>query len=208
MWQARFAILVAGLVVLVSSAVLSLKWAFDARTQQIEADSQHSEAQLQESRYKQLLASLPQMPTSLEALRSTVDGIDQLSARIVDPRLALQKLSKTLDAFPDITLDNVEWQEAGWNDAAYTVPSATAPMPRQTLIANASLDAANAADPRATISRIQAFAQSLREQSGGDVILTQQPFDTESDKTLKSDTQTAGKRPAFRVQLTLPGSKP
>jgi hypothetical protein len=205
MWQARFAILVAGLIVLVSSAVLSLKWTFDARTEQIEADSQRSEAQLQDSRYKQLLASLPQMPTSLDALRSTVDGIDQISARVVDPRLILQKLSKALDAFPDITLDNIEWQEAGWSEGTRAVPSPTAPMTRQTLTATASLDPVNATDPRATISRIQAFAASLREQSGGDVVLLQQPFDTESDKTLKSDAQNANKRPAFRLQLTLPG---
>jgi hypothetical protein len=207
-WQARFAILVAGIVVLAASAVLSLKWALEARTEQIEADSQRSQALLQESRYKQLLSSLPQMPTSLDVLRSTVDGIEQLSVRIVDPRLALQQLSKALDAFPDIALDGLEWQEAGWSEDARAAPAATVPMTRQTLTASASLDAASATDPRAAISRIQAFANALRQQSGGDVVLVQQPFDTESDKTLRSEAQNVGKRPVFRLQLTLPGGKP
>ncbi|MDB5814958.1 MAG: hypothetical protein JWN23_2075 [Rhodocyclales bacterium] len=209
-WQARFAILIAGLLVLVASSVLSLKWALDARTEQIEADSQRSQARLQESLYKRLLSTLPQMPTSLEALRSTVDGIDQLSAHVVDPRLSLQYLSKTLDAFPDISLDGVEWQEADWNEETRPVPStATAPpVTRQTLNVSASLDVASATDPRAAISRIQAFANALRQQSGGEVVLTQQPFDTESNKTLRSEAQNVGKRPAFRLQLTLTGGKP
>ncbi|MEC5387012.1 hypothetical protein VVD49_14865 [Uliginosibacterium sp. H3] len=207
-WQARFAILVAGVVVLAASSVLSLKWALDTRTERAEAESQRSQTMLQDARYKQLLTSLPQMPTSLDALRSTVDGIEQLSVRVVDPRMALQHLSKTLDAFPDITLDGLEWQEADWRDDARNTPSSSAPMTRQTLIASASLDAASASDPRATISRIQAFANALRQQSRGDVVLVQQPFDTESDKTLRSEAQNAGKRPAFRLQLTLPGAKP
>ncbi|HSD39122.1 MAG TPA: hypothetical protein VLC92_16550 [Rhodocyclaceae bacterium] len=206
-WQARFAILVAGAVALSASAVLSLKWVLEAHTEQIEADSQRSRAQLQESRYKQLLSSLPHMPTSLDVLLSTADGIEQTSARIVDPRQALQHLSKTLDAFPDIALDAVEWQEAGWSDDARAAP-ANAPMTRQTLTASASLDATSATDPRAAISRIQAFANAMRRQSGGDVVLVQQPFDTESDKTLRSEAQNVGKRPVFRLQLTLPGGTP
>ncbi len=186
-WQARFAILVAGLIVLVASSVLSLKWALEARTEQIEADSQRSQAQLQESLYKHLLSTLPQMPTSLEALRSTVDGIDRLSAGVVDPRMTLQYLSHALDAFPDITLDSIEWQQADWNDETHSTPSslpasATATVTRQVLSVSASLDVASATDPRAAISRIQAFADTLRQQSNGDVVLVQQPFDTESEQ--------------------------
>ncbi|MDB5800387.1 MAG: hypothetical protein JWL63_1326 [Rhodocyclales bacterium] len=209
-WQARFAILVAGLVVLVASSVLSLKWALEARTEQIEADSQRSQARLQESLYQRLLSTLPQMPTSLDALRSTVDGIDQLSARVTDPRLALQYLSKALDAFPDITLDGVEWQETDWSEESRTVSPASVPAdaPRQSLTVNASLDIASATDPRAAILRVQAFANVLREQSKGDVVLIQQPFDSESTKTLRSEAQNVGKRPAFRLQLSLPGGKP
>jgi hypothetical protein len=88
------------------------------------------------------------------------------------------------------------------------VPSSTAPTTRQILIASASLDAASAADQRTAMSRVQAFASNLRQQSRGDVVLLQQPFDTESDKTLKSATQDVGKRPAFRLQLTMPGTTP
>lgn len=208
-WQTRFAILVVGFVVLLSSSVLSLKWMLETRAEQIEAETQRSQALLQESLYKRLLATLPQLPTSLDALRSAVDGIDQVSAHVVDPREAMRHLSHALDAFPDITLDRIEWQEADWNNANHPAPSgAPTPMTRHTLIATASLDPRNTADPRGTISRIQAFANSLRDVSHGDVVLLQQPFDTESDKTLKSDGETTAKRPSFKVQLTLPGSRP
>lgn len=203
LWQARFAVLAVAGIAFCASLLLAAKWTLQAHSERIQAESLESSAQMETLRYHQLVAQLPAMPTSLESLRATVDNIDRQQAQISDPRDALVLLSHVLDEFSDIALDDVTWNDGSGSDQIATASAGEAP--RQRLIVNASLDTSSAQDPRATLARIRAFADALRQRSHGDVNLQRLPFEVESDKTLKSDAQATGARPAFRLQLTLGG---
>lgn len=153
-----------------------------------------AESQQEELRYQQLLATLPQLPTALESLHSVVDGIDQLATRRADPADALRRLARALDDYPDVDVQRIDWQSA--DDASGTV-SATL---------DAALPLAAAADPRAAIIRIRAFAAAVRAQ-GDELSLLNLPFDVESDKTLRSSADTLNKRPEFKLRLLISPEK-
>ncbi|HEX5125795.1 MAG TPA: hypothetical protein VFW00_03565, partial [Rhodocyclaceae bacterium] len=220
LWQARTAILTTGVLSFTLCTLVAIKYHLDARNRQQEAAQTRLDTQFETSRYQQLIASLPAMPTSLDTLHDVVNGFERTAQARTDPQLALEKLSHALDRFPDIEVNRIDWFEGNGQDGAGSnAPTNVAsdaarnattsqPATKQTIQLDAQLPEAAAADPRAAIARIRDFADELRKQSGGEVSLIKQPFDIGSDKTLKSDTETVRKHPEFQLRLTLSDTAP
>lgn len=189
LWQIQFAALWGCAAALTAAAVLSAHWLIDAHDNRQEARSLREEAVSYDQRYTGLIGSLPSMPTSVDALRAAVEGVERIRDGVTDPRAALLRVSKTMTQFPDVTLDKLSWQ------ADPTKPRA------QSLQISATLTHVEANAPRLTLARIQAFAAALGQGTGARTTVLQQPFDTGSDKLLRSDASLEGVRPAFVLQL-------
>ncbi|MDP5241223.1 hypothetical protein Q9Q94_16910 [Uliginosibacterium sp. 31-16] len=186
----RRAILWGGSLAAMVLASLALHNHLSSRNLWQQRTTLQAESRQEELRYQQLLATLPQLPTSLESLHSVVNGIDQLAGRRADPAEALRRLSLALNAYADIDVQRIDWQLA---DEARSSASVTL---------EAALPLTAAADPRAAITRIRAFTAELRKPDS-EVSLLALPFDVESDKTLRSSAETLNKRPEFKLRLLI-----
>ncbi|NSL56633.1 hypothetical protein [Uliginosibacterium aquaticum] len=197
--QARQLIFALGVLAGLALGLSALKHYMDGRELQQQRSQLLAEIQSENLRYQQLLASLPAQPAPLDSLRSVVEAEARLHTRAIPPQAALLPLSKSLERFPDIELLQLEW-DAG--DAASTTSPA-----RLVLNISAALPVAAASDPRTALQRIQAFFADLRPRVN-ELVLQEQPFDAESDKTLRSDAETLRKRPEFKLRLAISKERP
>lgn len=201
---ARNAIVASGVLVFAMLSTAAAVSAWDAHRLRADAMQSSEDASHEETRYQELVATLPQLPASLETLRDVVSRLDERSAQTPDMRNALSALSRALDRFPEIELDRVEWRTDG-------APSDTAPgampskSPTQVTVVTAHLPDSAAADARAALGRIRDFASSLRQDTGADVSLPRLPFDAESNKTLRSERPAASTGVSFEMRFVLPG---
>ncbi|GAA5170213.1 hypothetical protein [Viridibacterium curvum] len=188
-WQIRFAALGGCAAALAAALVMSAHWLVDSGEDRTAAASLRAEAASFDQRYTNLLGTLPRIPSSVDALRTAVEGMERIRNGITDPREALTGVSKALSGFTDITLEQLDWQSVPDKPGA------------QNLLLIASLDQTSGNNPRATLERIQTFVAAVEQSTGANVVLVQQPFDTGSDKLLRSDANLSAKRPQFRLQL-------
>lgn len=188
--QARRALVWGCAAIALGCAGLALARHLETRTLWQQRDALQREAQAEEQRYQQLLARLPAQPAPLETLQAVVAGIDRLAAARHDPGDAMRRIARALAAYPEISLQRLDWQ------AADEVVTATL---------EAALPVTAAADPRAALARIRAFATSLRSE-GGAIVQLDLPFDVDPDKTLRSDADALDKRPEFKLKLSFPAS--
>ncbi|MFT3733857.1 MAG: hypothetical protein QM776_02325 [Rhodocyclaceae bacterium] len=188
-WQIRFAALGGCAAALAAALVMSAHWLVDSGEDRSTAATLRAEAANFDQRYTNLLGTLPRIPSSVEALRAAVESTERIRNGITDPREALTGVSKALSGFADITLEQLDWQSIPDKPGA------------QSLLLIASLDQSSGNNPRATLERIQSFSAAVGQSTGANVVLVQQPFDTGSDKLLRSDANLSAKRPQFRLQL-------
>ncbi|MDQ8021649.1 MAG: hypothetical protein REI94_07405 [Moraxellaceae bacterium] len=206
-WQARSAIFAAGMLALFGFGLAASKAWFDARELRVQAQEARLDTQREERRYEQLLTSLPKLPAPLDTLRGVVDNLDQVAAQRSGPRPLLALLSQSLERFPDVELQRLDWQagprgEITGSTAAPATTTSLNASGETSLIVEASLPEGSASDPRAAIERIRALVADLQQNRGIEVSRLRQPFDIESDKTLKSDSNSARNRPQFSFQIT------
>ncbi|MEC5399996.1 hypothetical protein [Uliginosibacterium sp. H1] len=205
-WQARSAVFAAGMLALFGFGLAAGKAWFDARELRLHAQETRLDTQREERRYDQLLASLPKLPAPLDTLRGVVDNLDQVAAQRNGPRPLLALLSQSLERFPDVELQRLDWQAGPRGDGPTGTTPATTTSPHavneSSLVVEASLPEGSAGDPRGAIERIRALVADLQQNPGIEVSRLRQPFDIESDKTLKSDSNSARSRPQFSFQIT------
>lgn len=200
-WQARRIVLWLGLLGGCALGLGALKNHLDTRELQQQRTQQETDIRNEDLRYRQLLASLPPLPGSLDALRDIVDSHKRISTGRIPPLAALEPLSQSLERYPDIDILQLEWEHSEPN------PAASAAASRLSLTLHAALPPSAANDPRTAIQRIQAFAADLRSHTP-EVKLLDLPFDAESDKTLRSDAETLRKRPEFKLRLNIQEARP
>ncbi|MFA9441567.1 hypothetical protein ACDA63_18205 [Uliginosibacterium sp. sgz301328] len=202
--RARNAIVASGVLAFAMLSTAAVISAVDVHRLRTDAERSSQDALREEARYRELVATLPQLPASLETLRDVVSRIDERSTQAPDMRTALTALSRALDRFPEIELDRVEWRidNAGADADPRSLP---AKAPTQTTVITAHLPDSAAGDPRTTLSRIRDFANSLRQDTGAEVTLPRLPFDAESNKTLRSERPATSTGVTFEMRFVLPG---
>ncbi|MFT4171831.1 MAG: hypothetical protein QM639_04685 [Rhodocyclaceae bacterium] len=206
---ARNAIAATGLLSFALLAAAALTARLDARALQAATAQAQLVARDEAHRYDALVAKLPELPASLATLRDVVSGFDAASRQSVDVIGPLNALSRTLDRFPDVELERLDWRmvPVSGGSADATTPATARPAWRQWTTADAHLPSGSAADPRAALGRVRDFAAALRQDTGGDVLLPRLPFDAESDKTLRSDAASTTASTNFQVRFSLPGER-
>ncbi len=195
-WQARQAILGAGVALFAGTLLFAGKLWFDtASVEATTAQLRHEAASTQQN-LTQLQAALPTLPAPLDDLRSAFQALDALQAGKISPRPWLSHLSAALDATPDLTLTSIQWQ----SDSS-EVPSKG--------VAKLSLPPQMAVDRRAMVSTAELFLAELARSPGHTARVTRMPVELQSDRAFRSSTDPAGQPPAptLEVSFSLGGSQ-
>jgi hypothetical protein len=202
LWRIRNAIAAAGACLGFGFALTALASFRETQHMVLEDQRLHAEMQADQVRYQQLLASLPEQPINLEALQ----GIVASHTRLINqpqPSAALLHISRALDEFPDIRLQTLGWQ----TDSPDTGERKTGAPPSRLFTLDASLPE-DLVDARTATARIHAFAATLKRYTAAEIAGLKMPFDSESDKTLRSDLVAQKSRASFQIRLRLAEGPP
>jgi hypothetical protein len=205
LWQTRFAlkslsglILVGGLLFAAKQGVgmLQLQGAIDTIEQRTRQDQQ---------RYDSVLQALPKIPLSTDSLRALVGRYEGVHARAAGPEPLLAQLSQSLDAFPAIAVERIEWsivEQLAPATPGETLPPAMAGGPYAQARIDARLPLAMVGDQRGQLTLVADFAKHLGAMPATLATVLQQPVDTQSGQTLKSsDEKHTPEAPRFSLRL-------
>jgi hypothetical protein len=204
LWQTRFALRSAAGLALASAALFAVHAGGEALQLGERAETARQQARLNQLHYVSRMEHLPKIPIGTADLRALVDRYETVALRAQGPGPLLEHLGRSLDAFPSIAIDRIEWAIAERIDPAFggagTVRGAN--FPAQGPYAQATVDArlpvGMVGDQRGQLALVAEFAQHLGAAPDVLVKVAQQPIDTQSGKTLKSsDERVAPEAPRF-----------
>jgi len=203
-WQVRFALQAGAALLFAASAVFAVHRGIDLLKLQDDIAAAEQQTLLNETRYAEKLKTLPQIPLGTEELRALVTRYDEVVLRAQGPTPLLVLLSRSLDAFPTIGLDRIEWSLLEQWPAGEMPPGAAAlgPGPYAQVTIAARLPVDMVGNQRGQLALVADFAKHLGATPGSLATLLQPPVDTQSGKTLKSgDEHGNPEAPRFRLRL-------
>ncbi|WP_126446917.1 hypothetical protein [Sulfuricystis multivorans] len=200
LWQARFGLRTAGVLILAGGILFAVNRGLDILKLRDDIEQTGFQARLYQERYATMLQALPSIPISPDDLRLLVDRYDQIVLRAQGPAPLLAQISRSLDAFPAISIDKIEWSideqmpTLPADGIAYvdgkTAPvsqSLRGPFAQAEIVARLPL--AMVGDQRGQLAVVADFLKHLSVQPDTTAILMQPPLDTQSGKTLKSSDE-------------------
>lgn len=209
LWQTRFFLKAASAIIFVGGLLFAAKQGLELWHIVDVTDKLQQQSRLDQQRYDAMLQALPQIPLSTDNLRAFVDRYQQVEKRAQGPAPLLVQLSRSLDAFPAIALDHIEWKIAEKPDAAPGGASPSPATPETTggpyaqIVATARLPLGMIGDQRGQLALVADFTKHLGAQANTQAIILQPPVDTQSGKTLKSgDERSSPEAPKFSFPLT------
>ncbi len=224
LWQLQRGVVAAGAATLAGCVLFAgYKW-LDVASVRSETSVQVGQTRAAEREYQRVTSTFPVTQTTTENLKITVNEFRSIAARTATPGPAFVYVSKALEQFPQIELDQLAWrmEKPGTSDKAPTNPSvavpATAPASKpvagtatptaqvdtvQVLEISGHVNAIQRSDYRSITAQVQSFAEALQADPTYEVIRTQLPFDTTSAGTLSGDigSSEGNETPRFTVTL-------
>lgn len=160
-------------------------------------------------RYQNMLATLPTTPHKSEALRTLVDRYITLEKRSPTLGSGLLPISLVLDAFPMIELEQIHWRLTDHPEAPPSLANDPPSQPQfrqgffSVIDLDATLPSSSGNDHRLLLSTVHAFQAALLKTSGIQAVVTRQPFDSESGKTIRSSTEMSSpaEPPSFSLRI-------
>lgn len=202
LWQTRFALKGASAVILAGGILFATKQGIEVLQMQSAIEQIQMQTQTDQQRYNATMQALPQIPLSTDNLRAFVDRYESVAKRSQGPGPLLVHLSHSLDAYPGIMLTRVEWKISEQLDPGTTASGNMASGPYAIATVAAHLPLGMAGDHRGQLKLVADFAKHLGTADTL-VTVTQQPVDTQSEKTLKSgDDANIQEAPKFSFRLT------
>lgn len=219
-WQLQRGVVAAGAIGLAGClAFAGFKW-LDVVSIRDQTDLQQHEARAAEQEYQRITSTFPVTQTTTENLKVTVNEFRTMAARSATPGPSFAHLSKALEQFPQIELDQLIWRvdlpsaaekKAGPAPVA-VVPTATGTPPPaggigagdfvQILEISGHVSSTQRSDYRAVTAQVQRFADALAGQAY-EILRTQLPFDTTSEGTLSGDIGSSedSENPRFTITV-------
>lgn len=210
LWQWRFGLVAAAVVLFVGSVLYAGKQYSD--TQQLNADASRmlDEAQRNQQRYQQTLDSLPKVAISHDELRALVTRFEEVEKRSPMLESIYLPLSHALDATPGVRVERIDWKatakssEGDGPNSGKKLPITVAGNYFAIADVDARLPISIANDHRAMLQLVNQLLAEAAKEPAIHVQVTQMPFDVESGKTIKgsadiSATQTEAPHLAFRL---------
>ena len=201
-WQAKAAIDAFSIIGFSACLMLSTKYALGVYSLLDRATQVDAETASDKQRYEAMLKTLPPMPMKVDELRSLMNRVEEMERR--SPQIAdtYRRISRALDASPEVNLQRVDWALSGKPEGA-----ANTAFPGGYFVLadlQAELPVAMVSDHRRMLDAVERFAADLRKDDGLDVKIVRMPFDTESGKTIHSsgDAPTAqADAPTFAIHI-------
>ncbi|MGH8681126.1 MAG: hypothetical protein ACREVP_06415, partial [Burkholderiales bacterium] len=168
--------------------------------EQIDVDRQRARAATDE--YQRVTRAFPQLPTTTDNLRATMQRYDSLTKQTSAPDRLAAVLSQSLDASPAIQLERIRWELAAnpkerVRDAAAGQPRSAparppAGVPQVTELYEVvevagKVVGIRSADYRRMNGAVEEFVGRLRTHPGVEVLQVKLPFDTGSGSSLSGD---------------------
>jgi hypothetical protein len=203
LWQTRRVLNVASAAIFAGGLVVAA-WQGLAIVQTQERIAQHQQqAHRDQQHYAAALQALPKIPLSTDNVRALVERYDQVVRRAPGPAPLLEQLSQSLDAFPAIVIEHLEWslREALETPAGGRPPGMTdGPYAQLAMAAQLPLDmAGNLRGQRVLLAD---FIAHLGAAPATWVTQVNSSVDTPSGKTLRSGAEkNSPEAPQFSVHL-------
>jgi hypothetical protein len=207
LWQLRTALYGLGAVVLFGCLLFSGRQFYSANSLASESAAIAAQAQNARQRYDDIARSFPPIPTNNETLRQIMNRYTELESGGASPEALYRDISAALTKSPTVDIEAIDWKTAGaagakGNPGTAGAVAAAANGPSALLRGTVNLGAR--ATPRQIIAAFQQFVDVLRANPALTVKEIQQPFDTDSGKSLRSGSETVsetGARP-FALEIT------
>jgi hypothetical protein len=199
--QVRKGLVAAGAVL----GAAGLLWAGVLLTQyfslqeQIAIDKQR--ARVATESYAKVTAGFPQLPTTPENLRITMQKYSALAKQTAPPERLVGEVAAALDASPRIELDRIQWnlttnpRAAGADRSSAQAPAGAAQQPGQpsggTLYEVVQMDGkvlgAKASDYKGITALVSDFVERVGKRKGVEIVQTKMPFELGSKERLSGD---------------------
>lgn len=213
LWRTRFALKVASALILAGGLLFSIERGVDMLRQRDIIEQAQQQVRFDQQRYDATLQALPKIPISTDNLRSLVDRYEQVTQRAAGPAPLLAQISQSLDAFPSIAIESLEWaivdQIAALPAGSPTqtplqpIPPNLASGPYAQVTVAAQLPIGMIGDQRRQLELVADFTRHLGLAPDTLATILQPPVDTQSGKTLKSgDEKGTPEAPKFLFRVT------
>lgn len=169
---------------------------------QRETEAELAAAQTQQ-RYANLMQSLPALPISLQQLRQLTEEWQRLQTASPDLAASLQPLSVALQKNPLLELQSLNWRLTANPDDDTSAPNTTPSGATPWLVMDIELQmpASLGASRRAQNEAVERFVAALKQNPNDNVRILQQPFDTDSAKSLKGSSEAYAGREMLRFSV-------
>ncbi len=213
LWQIRSGLKTASAIIFAGGLLFAANRGMDIRSLQNTTAEITQQTQIAQGQYAAKMEALPKIPLGTDDLRLLINRYDQVTKRAQGPAPLLTQLSHSLDAYPSITVDHLEWAIAEQLAPAQMGAGATAQSPTpanllsggpyaQVTVA-ARLPIGMVGDHRGQLALVADFSKHLGTAPDTQVTILQPPVDTQSGKTLKSgDERNTPEAPKFLFRLT------
>jgi hypothetical protein len=212
LWQIRFGLKAASAIILAGGLLFAANRGMDILSLRDTTAEISQQAQLAQGQYAAKMQALPKIQLGNDDLRLLIDRYDQVTKRAQGPAPLLTQLSRSLDAYPSIAVDHLEWTIAEQLAPAQTgtgaatqppVPANLAGGPYAQVTVAAHLPIGMVGDHRGQLEQVANFSKHLGTAPDTLVTILQPPVDTQSGKTLKSgDGRNTPEAPKFLFRLT------
>jgi hypothetical protein len=169
--------------------------------------------------YAKVEAGFPQLPTTTDNLRVTMQNYAALTKQTARPERLIGDLSAALDASPRIEVDKLQWEltanpraaradrPQGSSPAApvRAAPDKAAAGPLFEVVQiDGKVTAVKASDYKAITALVNEFIERLGKRPGVEVIQTKMPFELGSTGRLSGDigNETGAAVPRFSLTVT------
>jgi hypothetical protein len=112
LWQTRFGLRAAALVLASSGVLVGAKLSFDASDINTQTEQLRSSAARSQQQYQTILSGLPLVSVTPANLRAVIASVDDVQAHSPAINAALGELGRVLPDFPGIELTQLKWHAA------------------------------------------------------------------------------------------------
>ncbi len=212
LWQIRSVLTSAGWITLIGCLLFAGKTGLNIHELRGETETTRAITAVDTQRYNSILEGLPKINLTPDNLRALTGRVDAMLKRVPSMEPLLLHLSLALNDSPRIELVSLTWKmsdspDPGGKAIANAARSGAGAAGANWLIldVDAQLPLVLASDQRAQIALVESFATRLRGPQT-EVRVLSRPFDIESDKPLRSASDTSrtqpGDMPKFAVRIT------
>jgi hypothetical protein len=203
-WRWRSFIRIGTVAALVLSSLFAIAAGIATWLNHVRVDDAQLATAFAQQRYNKLVQSLPAIAITPNQLRHLIEDWEKLEKG--SPRLAasLQPLSAALEQNSQIELQSLDWRIGATPDSVAATGAASGASSAEkwlVLDIEAQLPSTLGANRRLQNEAVERFVAALKRDPQDNARILQQPFDTDSTKSLKGSTEAYAGREALRFSV-------